>query len=123
MLSNPGVERHHGVGLRISRISERLTSITRAGTTATVTVASNHGYSTGDSVTISGATGVDADLYNGAFAITVTSATQFSYTMTGTPNASAAGTLQAERNPLTGFKLVDARRVDSPLQPAWAPPT
>ena len=48
------------------------TSITRAGTTATVTTATPHGFATGDTVTIAGATPAG---YNGAKTITVTTAT------------------------------------------------
>ena len=57
-------------------------SITRSGTTATVTTVSDHGLSTSSSVTISGATQTD---YNITAAITVTSATTFTYTVAGSP--------------------------------------
>jgi hypothetical protein len=70
-------------------------SITRATTTATVTCAVSHGLTTGQKVTISGATGGDASLYNGTFVVTVTGATTFTYTMGGTPSASATGTLRS----------------------------
>ena len=45
----------------------------------------------GADVTIVGATGADGNLYNGRFVISVVNATQFTYTMKGTPTASAAG--------------------------------
>lgn len=72
-----------------------VTSITRVGTTATVTMAAAHGWSTGTVAAIHGATGADGLLYNGDFTITVTSATTFTYLMGGTPSASAAGTIVA----------------------------
>jgi uncharacterized repeat protein (TIGR01451 family) len=109
--ADPGVSATFAIPLTASRISLRASGITRVGTLATITTASNHIYSTGDSVTISGATGADAALYNGTFTITVTGANTFTYAMAGTPAAAAAGTIQVERNPLAGFKLVDVRRV------------
>jgi hypothetical protein len=69
-----------------------ISSITRSGTTATVTTSTAHGLATNNRVTVSGATGGDGLYYNGSFVITVTGATTFTYTMTGTPGASAAGT-------------------------------
>jgi hypothetical protein len=85
-----------------------VTSITRSGTTATVTVnddydgiaASGGG---GSWVTISGATGADASLYNGTFWAVGDEVldTVFTYTMTGTPGASATGTITS-RSPFDG---------------------
>lgn len=73
------------------------TSITRSGTTATVTcpnrfgLASNHGFNSTDHyVKIEGATD---NLYNGIFRVTGVTATTFTYTMAGTPAADASGTL------------------------------
>lgn len=66
-----------------------LTSITRVGTVGTATAAINHNFRTGDSLTLSGATGADAALYNGTFTVTVTGITTFTYTMVGTPTATA----------------------------------
>jgi hypothetical protein len=73
-----------------------ISGITRTGTTATAT-ATGHGYASNNVVGISGATGADASLYNGTFIITVVDADTFTYTMTGTPTGSAAGTLIANR--------------------------
>lgn len=81
-----------------------VTSITRAGTTATVTTGINHNLATGDTVTIAGATGVDASLYNGSFVITVTGLTTFTYTMAGTPTGNATS------NALSTTVLVDATK-------------
>ena len=77
-----------------------ITSITRSGATATVTTTVAHGYSSANFVNIRGATGIDAGFYNGDFTITVTSATAFTYSMTGTPAANATGTLVANRAPV-----------------------
>lgn len=55
--------------------------------TATATTASAHGLTTGNSLTVSGATGNTS--VNGVFTITVTSSTQFTYTVTS--NASVTG--------------------------------
>jgi hypothetical protein len=85
-----------------------ITSITRSGTTATVTVSDSYsGVSQGGSwVTISGATGADASLYNGTFLANDVAEdpnllTVFTYTMAGTPTGSATGTLKA-KSPFDG---------------------
>lgn len=70
-----------------------VTSITRVGTVATVTMTVAHTLTSGRLVNISGS--VDP-LYNGDFEITVLTATTFSYIMTGTPAANATGTLVAK---------------------------
>ncbi len=72
-----------------------VTSITRSGTTATVTIA-NHGYVTGDVIRISGATQA---AYNGNFTITVPvgSTNTFTYTVSGSPATPATGTITAQR--------------------------
>jgi hypothetical protein len=68
-----------------------VTSITRSGTTATVTLASaNATLVTGDWVTISGAVETD---YNGSFQITVSSSTVFTYTVANSPTTPATGTI------------------------------
>jgi hypothetical protein len=83
-----------GGGAHAHAISQSVTSITRSGTTATVTYAANHGMAIGDNVTIEGCTGADGLLYNGTFPIvSAASATTLTYTMTGTPTGSAAGTI------------------------------
>lgn len=71
-------------------VGATITTLSRVGTTATVLTATAHGLSTGAIVQISGATD---PLYNGEYSITVTSTTNFTYVMTGTPAVSpAAGT-------------------------------
>lgn len=65
-------------------------SITRAGSTATVTVADTSFLQTGDYAQILGAVQTE---YNGLFQITVASPTTFTYTVTGTPATPATGTI------------------------------
>lgn len=64
--------------------SVRVTSLTRTGATATATTAYAHGLTTGQSVTITGATGTE---YNVTAVVTVTGATTFTYTVAGTPTS------------------------------------
>ena len=76
-------------GVTLSLIAaQTINSISFSGQTATATTAAAHGLSSGMVIPITGATD---PLYNGNFKITVTSATTFNYTMTGTPAANAAG--------------------------------
>jgi len=70
-----------------------VSSITRSGTTATVTTATPHGLSTSDRVYISGA---DQAEYNIVATVTVNSTTEFTYTVSGTPVTPATGTIIAE---------------------------
>jgi len=71
--------------------AQTISSITRSGTTATLTTASPHGLITGNRVTVSGAT---SNEYNGTFVITKTGASTFTYVMATTPaaNATVVGT-------------------------------
>ena len=68
-----------------------ISTITKSGTTATLTTATAHGLVTNNRVTISGATSSE---YNGTYVITVTGANTFTYTMASTPaaNATVVGT-------------------------------
>jgi hypothetical protein len=66
--------------------AQTISSITRSGTTATLTTASPHGLITGNRVTVSGAT---SNEYNGTFVITKTGASTFTYVMATTPAADA----------------------------------
>lgn len=65
-------------------------SLTQTAGTATFTSATNHGLSTNDWVYIKGASPVN---YNGAFQVTVTGATTFTYTVAGAPASPATGTI------------------------------
>ncbi|MGH8832443.1 MAG: PilC/PilY family type IV pilus protein [Polaromonas sp.] len=70
---------------------KNISTITRSGSTATVTLA-GHGYVTGQTVTIAGA---DQPEYNGAKVITVVDANTFTYTVTTSespPTAAGSGT-------------------------------
>ncbi|MFD2270056.1 hypothetical protein ACFS07_00245 [Undibacterium arcticum] len=69
-----------------------VSTITRSGTTATVTTARNHGFANGASVTISGATQTE---YNGTFTITWISNTSFSYPVAENPPSPATGNYTA----------------------------
>jgi hypothetical protein len=69
--------------------AQTISTITRGGTgnlTATLTTAAPHGLVTGNRVSISGATEAN---YNGTYAITVTGASSFTYTMATAPAADA----------------------------------
>lgn len=74
-----------------SLTAQSIASITQAGTTATLTTTAAHGLTTGDQVTISGATPA---AYNGTYTVTVTGPTMFTYTMATAPgtDATAVGT-------------------------------
>lgn len=65
-----------------------VSSITRAGQTATVTTGAVHNLTTGDWVRISGAVQTE---YNGWFQVTVTGGTTFTYAVTGSPATPATG--------------------------------
>jgi len=70
-----------------------VSTLTSSGTTATCTTAVVHGYSTGDTVIIAAA---DQSDYNGSFTITVSSTTEFTYTMLADPSVdTATGTITA----------------------------
>jgi Tfp pilus tip-associated adhesin PilY1 len=70
-------------------VPKAVTALTRSGTTATATVTA-HGYSTGNLITIAGATGSE---YNGNFIITWLTADTFTYTITLGPTSPAIGTI------------------------------
>lgn len=67
-----------------------ISSITRAGATATVTTASAHGYATGDWVSVEGADQAD---YNITAQVIVTSATTWTMTVANAPTTPATGTM------------------------------
>ncbi len=70
------------MALKIPNAPVKVTSITRSGSTATATTGSAHGFTSGETITIIGATQGE---YNGSFVITVDNASQFHYTVSGTP--------------------------------------
>ena len=71
-------------------------ALVRTGTTATAAFASNHLLSTGDQVTISGASPAG---FNITATITVTASDQFEYTLESDPGADATGTIKCGVNP------------------------
>lgn len=77
-----------------------ISSITNVTTTATVTTATNHGRSNGDTITVFGATPA---AYNGTFVITVTGVTTFTYTMLSDPGGSATAVGQYSYNVTSNF--------------------
>lgn len=79
------------VTLLSSGVTQTISSITSSSTTATVTTAAAHGYSTSNSVEISGAS---PSGYNGTYTITVTSATTFTYTLAASVSDVAASCSQ-----------------------------
>lgn len=86
---NGPVYAYGATGYVITRYTDGavISSITRVGTTATLTTSTNHGRTTGDSVSVYEAY---PSQYNGTYTITVTGATTFTYTMASDPGASAA---------------------------------
>lgn len=74
------LEYSFNVGMQATKsgTAQTISSITSSGTTATVTTSAAHGYSTSDSISISGAS---PSGYNGTYTITVTSTTVFTYTL------------------------------------------
>ncbi len=77
-----------------------ISTITRVGTTATLTTTAAHGRTTGDTVTVFGAYPIG---YNVTGTITVTGATTFTYTMLADPGASATTVGQYSYNVQSDF--------------------
>lgn len=74
----------------VQTIAQSITTVSRVGSTVTVTTTGAHTLATGLSVTIAGAVETE---YNGTFDITVTARNQFTYTITTTPTTPATGTI------------------------------
>lgn len=72
-----------------------VSTLTSSGTTATCTTATSHGLSNNEYVVIAGAV---ETAYNGTFKVTVTSATQFIYTLLSSTTSPATGTITATKN-------------------------
>lgn len=70
----------------------RVSSLTRVTTTATATTATNHGFTTGEYVTVAGALPAG---YCGRVAVTVTGLATFTYTVADTLTTPATGTITA----------------------------
>jgi len=74
-----------------------VSSITRSGSTATITWSSSHGMTTGSTYNRILIAGADQAEYNGSFRLTVTSSTQATFTVSGTPVTPATGTITATK--------------------------
>jgi hypothetical protein len=86
-------------------------SLTRSGSTATLTTSTAHGFTTGQKVVVSGAAQAD---YNGAFTVTVTNPTEFTYTVANSPATPATGTILISAGDVTDLvALAGVERVDS----------
>jgi hypothetical protein len=79
--------------------SKAVQSITRSGSTATVTFATAHGFAA-DGLTIVRIAGADQAEYNGDFQISNVTSTAFDITVSGTPATPATGTITAKVAPL-----------------------
>lgn len=82
--------------------SKSVTSITRDGTTATVTTSASHGLSDGDPAKLAGSAQTE---YNGIFQITYVSPTVFTIQVTGSPATPATGTITATSYTSSYFKF------------------
>jgi hypothetical protein len=80
---NATISQYEGAG---NALGKTISSITRSTTTATLTTSTDHGLTTGDYITVSGASPSD---YNGTYSITVTGLTTLQYTMATTPASNA----------------------------------
>ena len=83
--------------------TQSVTSITRSGTTATVTTAISHNMSDGDLVQIAGADQTD---YNGEFEVNQTSTTIFTMEVANSPTTPATGTITFTKSPVVGANYV-----------------
>ena len=79
-------------------VTVNVSQITLSGAVATVDTQTAHGFNTSQTITISGANQAP---YNKTTTIVVTSPTQFTYTVTGSPASPATGTIIATFNPTT----------------------
>ena len=71
-----------------------VSSITRSGSTATVTTAAAHGLTTAEYARLAGA---DQSDYNGRFQVTVTNTTVYTMTVANAPTTPATGTITSRR--------------------------
>lgn len=85
--------------------SKSVSSITRSGTTATVTTSTAHTLADGDPVKLSGATQAE---YNGIFQARLVSSTVFTIEVSGSPTTPATGTIVAFPYTESYFKFTKA---------------
>lgn len=93
VFASNGNEYSSTISATISDIVISILSITRSGTTATVTTTSDHGLASNVPVTISGAVETDYNLTDAE--ITVTGLNAFTYQVAGSPATPATGTIEA----------------------------
>ena len=87
---------------KINSSTLNVQSITVASGVATVTTATNHGYSTNQTIVISGANGSNAGSYNGARTIIATPALdKFTFNVSPATTSDASGTIQAYSGEVT----------------------
>lgn len=94
------------VGISNQRVGAvtRTVELTRSGSTVTGTCEDPHGWATGYTITIAGASQSE---YNGDVVITVTGDTTFTFTVSGTPVTPATGTITAAYAG-TWYRSIDA---------------
>lgn len=94
------------VGIANQRVGgvTRSVTLTRSGSTVTGTCEDPHGWATGYSITISGASQTE---YNDDFVITVTGDYTFTFSVSGTPVTPATGTITAAYAG-TWYRSIDA---------------
>lgn len=100
--------------------TKTISSITRSGSVATVTTSTAHGYTVGSTTPIVLAiSGADQAEYNGDFPVTITGASTFTYTVTGTPAspATTSSTLSSKVSPLGWTKSFSGTNVASYKMP------
>lgn len=86
-------------------------TITRSGSTATATMDGGHPFVTGQKVVHSGANQTE---YNGAFTVTSTGASTYTFPVTGSPATPATGTIRAAAGDITDLvALAGVERISS----------
>jgi len=99
-----------------ANVAKTVSGITESGGTATATTSANHGFTSGDLITINGATGSNAAKYNSAHTVTVTGVTTFTFAVTSGTGA-AAGTIKAENRAagtiivVVGFNILGTKQI------------
>lgn len=86
-----------------------IATLTRSGATVTVTTSTAHGLTTGERVSVFGAT--EQEYNELVSSVTVTGATTFTYTITGTPTSPATGTIRVAKTPRTGISMQTLQNV------------
>jgi hypothetical protein len=106
------VDGNYAIYQQYNQAPKSVSSITRSGSTATVTTVEDHGFNTfgpiavdwiniegADQTDYNGVPGTPFKSSHGAYKITVTGAKTFTYTVSGSPTTPATGTITATRDP------------------------